>query len=153
MNPRWPLVQRKPVDLGRLLESVVADHSTLAESRNIDLGIEAPCQLVIDADEDSLRVLLNNLVDNALRYTQEGGRIDLQACHENGRTVLRVRDNGPACRSNTEAGCSTALPAGRPAGWGAGLGLSIVRNIATTIRPKSYCLMGWKARIKRPVVF
>jgi two-component system OmpR family sensor kinase len=116
-------VQRKPVDLGRLLESVVADHSTLAESRNIDLGIEAPCQLVIDADEDSLRVLLNNLVDNALRYTQEGGRIDLQACHENGRILLRVRDNGPACRSNTGP---AVRPLFRPDGQQAGRGARTV---------------------------
>jgi two-component system OmpR family sensor kinase len=123
-------VQRKPVDLGRLLESVVADHSTLAESRNIDLGIESPCQLVIDADEDSLRVLLNNLVDNALRYTQEGGRVDLQAGHENGRPVLRVRDNGPGVPLEYRDRLFDRFfrPDGQQA-WGAGLGLSIVRNI------------------------
>jgi len=124
------VVQRKPVDLGRLLESVVADHSTLAESRNIDLGIEAPGQLVIDADEDSLRVLLNNLVDNALRYTQEGGRVDLQACLENGRPLLRVRDNGPGVPLEYRDRLFDRFfrPDGQQA-WGAGLGLSIVRNI------------------------
>ncbi|HEX5342563.1 MAG TPA: ATP-binding protein [Duganella sp.] len=124
-------LQRKPVELGRLLESVVADHSTLAESRNIDLGIETPCQLVIDADEDSLRVLLNNLVDNALRYTQEGGRVDLQACLENGRPVLRVRDNGPGVPLEYRDRLFDRFfrPDGQQA-WGAGLGLSIVRNIA-----------------------
>jgi two-component system OmpR family sensor kinase len=123
--------QRKPVDLGRLLESVVADHSTLAESRNIDLGIEAPCQLVIDADEDALRVLLNNLVDNALRYTQEGGRVDLQACREDGRPLLRVRDNGPGVPLEYRSRLFDRFfrPDGQQA-WGAGLGLSIVRNIA-----------------------
>ncbi|RZT10288.1 two-component system, OmpR family, sensor kinase [Duganella sp. CF402] len=123
--------QHKPVDLGRLLESVVADHSTLAESRNIDLGIEAPCQLVIDADEDALRVLLNNLVDNALRYTQEGGRVDLQACREDGRALLRVRDNGPGVPLEYRSRLFDRFfrPDGQQA-WGAGLGLSIVRNIA-----------------------
>jgi two-component system OmpR family sensor kinase len=114
-------VQRKPVDLGRLLESVVADHSTLAESRNIDLGIEAPCQLVIDADEDSLRVLLNNLVDNALRYTQEGGRIDLQACHETAAPCCACATTAPACRSNTGTGCSTASSGRTASRRGAGL--------------------------------
>jgi two-component system OmpR family sensor kinase len=123
------------VDLGRLLESVVADHSTLAESRNIDLGIEAPCQLVIDADEDSLRVLLNNLVDNALRYTQEGGRIDLQACHENGRIrAARARQRpGVPLEYRDRLFDRFFRPTASRRG---GPRLSIVRNIATTIRPK-----------------
>nr|WP_229258824.1 ATP-binding protein [Duganella flavida] len=123
--------QRKPVDLGRLLEAAVADHSALAESRDIDLGVEAPCQVVIDADEDGLRVLLNNLIDNALRYTQRGGRVDLQAAHEDGRRLLRVRDNGPGVPAEHRGRLFDRFfrPDGQQA-WGAGLGLSIVRNIA-----------------------
>nr|WP_308936672.1 ATP-binding protein [Duganella radicis] len=122
---------RKPVDLGQLLADAVSDHSTLAESRDIDLGIEAPCRVLVDADEDSLRVLLNNLVDNALRYTQRGGRVDLQAGLEEGRPLLRVRDNGPGVPAESRNRLFDRFY--RPDGqqvWGAGLGLSIVRNIA-----------------------
>lgn len=123
--------QRRPVDLGLLLEAAVADHSALADSRNIDLGIEAPTQVVIVADADGLRVLLNNLIDNALRYTQQGGRVDLQTAVEDGRPLLRVRDNGPGVPAEHRARLFDRFfrPDGQQV-WGCGLGLSIVRNIA-----------------------
>ena len=123
--------QLRPVDLALLLESAVADHSALADSRDIDLGVEAPTQVMIDADQDGLRVLLNNLIDNALRYTQQGGRVDLQSAYENGRPLLRVRDNGPGVPEQYRARLFDRFY--RPDGnavWGCGLGLSIVRNIA-----------------------
>ncbi|WP_154357670.1 ATP-binding protein [Duganella aquatilis] len=121
----------RPVDLGLLLESAVADHSALADSRAIDLGVETPAQVVVAADPDGLRVLLNNLVDNALRYTQQGGRVDLQSAYENGRPLLRVRDNGPGVPEQYRARLFDRFfrPDGNDA-WGCGLGLSIVRNIA-----------------------
>lgn len=123
--------QRRQVDLGLLLEAAVADHSALADSRNIDLGVEAPAQVVIVADADGLRVLLNNLIDNALRYTQPGGRVDLQTAWENGRALLRVRDNGPGVAAEYRARLFDRFfrPDGQQV-WGCGLGLSIVRNIA-----------------------
>jgi two-component system OmpR family sensor kinase len=123
--------QLRPVDLGLLLESAVGDHSALADSRDIDLGIEAPAQVVIAADPDGLRVLLNNLIDNALRYTQHGGRVDLQTAYEDGRPLLRVRDNGPGVPEQYRARLFDRFyrPDGNDA-WGCGLGLSIVRNIA-----------------------
>ncbi len=123
--------QHKPVDLGKLLAEAVVDHSTLAESRDIDLGIETPRAVVIDGDADGLRVLLNNLVDNALRYTQRGGRVDLQVDYEGDRPLLRVRDNGPGVQAEYRGRLFDRFfrPDGQQA-WGAGLGLSIVRNIA-----------------------
>jgi two-component system OmpR family sensor kinase len=123
--------QRRQVDLGLLLEAAVADHSALADSRDIDLGVEAPAEVIIVADADGLRVLLNNLVDNALRYTQQGGRVDLLTAHENGRPLLRVRDNGPGVPEHHRARLFDRFfrPDGQDV-WGCGLGLSIVRNIA-----------------------
>jgi two-component system OmpR family sensor kinase len=121
----------RQVDLGLLLESAVGDHSALADSREIDLGVEAPAQVVVQADPDGLRVLLNNLIDNALRYTQQGGRVDLQSAYENGQPLLRVRDNGPGVAEQYRARLFDRFfrPDGNDA-WGCGLGLSIVRNIA-----------------------
>jgi two-component system OmpR family sensor kinase len=123
--------QLRPVDLGLLLESAVADHSALADSRDIDLGVEAPAQVTVAADPDGLRVLLNNLIDNALRYTQQGGRVDLQTAYEDGRPLLRVRDNGPGVPEQFRPRLFDRFyrPDGNDA-WGCGLGLSIVRNIA-----------------------
>jgi two-component system OmpR family sensor kinase len=119
------------VDLGELLVSAVADHCALADSRDIDLGVEAPGSILVQADRDGLRVLLNNLVDNALRYTQRGGRVDLHSAVEGGRALLRIRDNGPGVAPEHRERLFDRFF--RPDGnevWGCGLGLSIVRNIA-----------------------
>lgn len=126
--------QLKTVDLSQLLEAAVVDHSALADSRGIDLGVVAPAQgqpLQIVADPDALQVLLNNLIDNALRYTQQGGTVDLQAGMEAGRPLLRVSDNGPGVPVQYRARLFDRFyrPDGNDA-WGCGLGLSIVRNIA-----------------------
>jgi two-component system OmpR family sensor kinase len=123
--------QRAPVDLGTLLDGVVRDNLLLAESRAIDLGIDRPASIVIDGNEDSLRVLLNNLVDNALRYTQAGGRVDLQARCIDGRAALVVADNGPGVAPAHRDRLFDRFfrPEGNLA-WGSGLGLAIASNIA-----------------------
>ena len=125
--------QLQTVDLGELLEAAVADHSALADSRDIDLGVveTLPAPVLVQADPDGLQVLLNNLIDNALRYTQQGGRVDLQAALEEGRPLLRVSDNGPGVPRQHHARLFDRFfrPDGNDA-WGCGLGLSIVRHIA-----------------------
>ena len=125
--------QLQTVDLGQLLEAAVADHSALADSREIDLGVveTLPAPVLVQADPDGLQVLLNNLIDNALRYTQHGGRVDLQAALEEGRPLLRVSDNGPGVPRQHHARLFDRFfrPDGNDA-WGCGLGLSIVRHIA-----------------------
>lgn len=123
--------QRRPLDLGALLEAVVREYLLLAESRSIDLGIDMPASVVIDGNEDSLRVLLGTLVENALRYTQEGGRVDLQTCIASGRALLVVTDNGPGVAPAHRARLFDRFyrPEGNAA-WGSGLGLAIARNIA-----------------------
>ncbi|MEX0142088.1 sensor histidine kinase N-terminal domain-containing protein [Massilia sp. LMS1-1-1.1] len=125
--------QLHTVDLGQLLEAAVADHSALADSRDIDLGVvdAPPARVLVQADPDGLQVLLNNLIDNALRYTQQGGRVDLQAALEEGRPLLRVSDNGPGVPQQHHARLFDRFfrPDGNDA-WGCGLGLSIVRHIA-----------------------
>lgn len=129
--------QLHTVDLGQLLEAAVADHSALADSREIDLGVletpdaTAAAPVLVKADPDGLQVLLNNLIDNALRYTQRGGKVDLQAALEGGRPLLRVSDNGPGVPKQHHARLFDRFfrPDGNDA-WGCGLGLSIVRHIA-----------------------
>jgi two-component system OmpR family sensor kinase len=117
------------IDLAELARCAVPDHVALADSRSIDLGVDAPQAVWVDGDPDSLRVLLNNLVDNALRYTQPGGRVDLEAAYEDGRPVLRVRDNGPGVPPEARARLFDRFFRAGGDGEGCGLGLSIVRNI------------------------
>lgn len=128
-----------PVDLTELVRSVVGNFSIKAEHRNIDLGATTPDDaggMVVAGDGEQLTVLLNNLVENALRYTPPGGVVDVDASVRNGVPQLRVADTGPgiaqAERARVFDRFYRSVDATAPAsdGSGSGLGLAIVRAIA-----------------------
>ena len=130
-EPSLEEVAREEIDLVRLAREVVADHDALAESRGIDLGVEVESTASVRGQRDALRVMLGNLVDNALRYTPAGGRVDVIVGAEGGRPALRVNDTGPgippAQRERVfdrfHRGGDTETP-------GTGLGLAIVKRVA-----------------------
>lgn len=126
--------QRLPCELRALAQAVVAEHAILAESRDIDLGLADDGDggaLTVAAHAEGLAVMVGNLVDNALRYTQRGGRVDVSVGVARGQPYLRVADNGPGVPEGERARLFDRFY--RPDGnavWGCGLGLSIVRNVA-----------------------
>ena len=69
--------RRVPVRLDDLAREVVAELVPLADAGRIDLGVEAAQPATVRGDADELRTLLRNLVDNAVRYTPAGGRVDV----------------------------------------------------------------------------
>jgi two-component system OmpR family sensor kinase len=120
-----------PVELDRLARDVIAAQSLLAESRKIDLGLEPHEPAAILGDADALHVLLSNLVDNAIRYTPEGGRVDVSVACEGDCAVLRVEDTGPGIPLEERAHVFDRfyrLEHGDVPG--SGLGLAIVKDIA-----------------------
>ncbi|GJJ04351.1 two-component sensor histidine kinase [Duganella rhizosphaerae] len=120
-----------PTDVLALARQVVADHSILAENRGIDLGVAGSGEpLWVPVHPEGLSVMLSNLVDNAVRYTQPGGQVDVTAGMERGLACLRVADNGPGVPEAERGRLFDRFY--RPDGnavWGCGLGLSIVRNV------------------------
>ncbi|QJD30572.1 ATP-binding protein [Methylococcus geothermalis] len=130
-DPEAPPLPFTQLQLDELVRSVVGDMAALAADQAIDLGVATLESMVIQGNEEELRILLGNLIDNAVRYTPKGGRIDVSVRKEAGAAVLVVTDNGPGIsieerervfdrfyrgQDNTEAG--------------SGLGLAIVRRIA-----------------------
>lgn len=84
------------VDLCQLARQVVADCSTLAESRKIDLGCSTGAQpVVVWESAEHLRTMAGDLVDNAIRYTPDGGKVNVEVVRANDHVSLRVTDNGP----------------------------------------------------------
>ena len=80
-------MQLQPLDLNAYALEVSMEWAPQAIKRNIDLGFEgADHPLMIDADRDRLRELVNNLIDNAIRYSQSGGRVTVQTARR-GRPV------------------------------------------------------------------
>jgi two-component system sensor histidine kinase TctE len=123
------------VDLVALAIDAIADHLPAANARLQDLGFEGPATpgaVSVHGDRVLLRELLSNLVDNALRYTPEGGVITVEVRRDRaGRPVLAVRDTGPGVPDDERARVFEPFYRGRDAvASGTGLGLAIVRTIA-----------------------
>jgi signal transduction histidine kinase len=79
-----------------LLEQVAYGAALRAEDRLVAVAVTAPSDLLAPIDRDLLRRLLENLVSNALRFVDRGGRLELAAGLEGGQLVLAVRNTGPA---------------------------------------------------------
>ena len=114
----------------QLYRRAVEDLLPLAEAKNIDLGLEGSQDAQILGNELELLALVKNLLDNAIRYTPHGGKVDLSVSTLDGHAVLRVRDSGPGIPL-AERG-RVFDPFYRSLGSeqaGSGLGLSIVKTI------------------------
>jgi len=119
-----------PLALDALVKQVVADFSSLAEARDIDLGVGECAAITLTGQAESLRMMLGNLVDNAVRYTPRGGRVDVELREQAGIARLSVSDSGPgipaAERERVFERFQRLAGADIP---GSGLGLSIVKQV------------------------
>ncbi len=122
-------VRRERLSARELLESVRERFAARAGERGRDIDVEAPADLVVDADPLRLRQALGNLADNALRHGR--GAVTLSARREDGDTVLEVSDSGAGLGDLGDRAFERFVR-GDPArsGSGAGLGLAIVRAVA-----------------------
>ncbi len=109
----------------------IADTHTLALARQIDLGLEADPNTVVLGDREALRTLVRNLVDNAVRYTPSGGRVQVRIKNTVEGAVLEVTDSGPGIPASDRERAFDRFyrRASAPQG-GSGLGLAIVKAIA-----------------------
>lgn len=121
--------QIEPVALDDMAREIVAALSAQADIRHIDLGI-GECQPArCLGHAASLRAMLTNLVDNALRYIPEGGRVDVDVLNQDDAILLSVADNGPGIPVEERTrvfdrfyrGSGVEMP-------GSGLGLAIARQ-------------------------
>ena len=123
------------VDLAVLANDAIVARAPIADARGIDLGCTGTASVPVHGDPASLATLLANLLDNALRFTPEGGRVDVAMTDESGRAVLSVADTGPGVPAAErervfERFHRGVQPDDAVHGLGSGLGLSIVRRIA-----------------------
>ncbi|CAG0928096.1 partial Swarming motility regulation sensor protein RssA, partial [Rhodocyclaceae bacterium] len=106
------------------------DLATLAEARRQDLGIAGSEPVTVHGDAHALRMLLRNLVDNALRYTPEGGRVDVTVGRAAGAPFLQVTDTGPGIApADRERVFDRFYRVAGAGAAGTGLGLAIAQSI------------------------
>jgi two-component system, OmpR family, phosphate regulon sensor histidine kinase PhoR len=87
-------LELRPVDVGVLVAHTVDKLKPLAQTQRLSLHQTAPAGIVVSADADRLSQVLTNLVDNALKYTPEGGRVDVRVAAVNGEVEVLVNDSG-----------------------------------------------------------
>jgi signal transduction histidine kinase len=135
-DPEGELTRNERVELDGLVRAVVGNLSIQAEHRGIDLGATTTKAVAIQGDAEQLTVLLNNLVENALRYTPEGGVVDVEVGLRDDVAELRVIDDGPGIPEAERERVFVRFFRGEHATdkardkSGSGLGLAIVRAIA-----------------------
>lgn len=121
----------QPLSLADVAKLVVADAAPAAQARRIDLGLNHADDGGVMGYPEALRILVRNLVDNAIKYTPPGGTVDLEIRAMHGRVLLSVDDNGPGIPEEDRARVLDRFY--RVAGaetTGSGLGLAIVKSIA-----------------------
>lgn len=145
-----------PVRLADLTGRVIGEHLALAEAKEIDLGAAAVCDdTFVEGDAEGLRILLANLVSNAIRYTPAGGKVDVSVGEDDLGPFLEVCDSGPGIpAAERERVFDRFYRRQGENEAGSGLGLAIVKNIAArhgaAISLGDSALGGLRARIQFP---
>lgn len=117
------------VDLAQLAAEVAAVYEDSADDAGVTFVTSVPERLVVRADRDRLRQALANLVDNAVKYTPRGGRVDVEARQTGGAVSISVRDTGAGIPEHEIPRIWDRLYRGDQSRTtrGLGLGLSLVR--------------------------
>lgn len=123
---------RSRVDLGAVAADVAASLRPLAEAQGIPVTVSGD-GVEVAADPEHLRRAVRNLVENAVKYTGAGGRVDLEVWRRNGEAGLTVTDTGPGIPEALlerifDRFVRADMARSRSTG-GSGLGLSITREI------------------------
>jgi heavy metal sensor kinase len=124
-----------PLDLAALAAGVVEAMRPLAEARGVQLSLDKEGAAVVVGDEGRLRQVVINLLDNALKYTPEGGRVGVGVETKGGNALVTVRDTGIGIPAEHlphvfERFYRVDKARSREQG-GTGLGLSISKSIVT----------------------
>ena len=126
-----PARPMEPVSIHATWRRVLEDLMPLAEAKHIDIGVEDGPDVRVSVDSIELTTLIKNLVDNAIRYSPDGGRVNLAVRATGNQVLLTVADNGPGISPHERVRVFDPfyrIPGNEQIG--SGLGLAIVRTIA-----------------------
>jgi heavy metal sensor kinase len=152
--------QLGPVDLGQLAASTAEQMVLLAEDKAIKVVCEAADKVVVRGDKSHLKQVIVNLLDNAIKYTPKGGRIEIRVSARDGQAALEVSDNGPGIPPEAlphvfERFYRADKARSRELG-GAGLGLAIVKSICVAhhgdVRAESRAPVGTRIVLELPLM-
>ncbi len=127
-------LKREPLNLSIIVEHTAAAMRAQLEARQQELLVTVPdCPVRVSADPGRLEQIISNLLDNASKYTQPGGRIELTLAESRGEAVINVRDNGiglaPEALENIFDLFTQMNHPTENSGGGLGIGLTLVRRV------------------------
>ena len=123
-----------PVSLADMARQQVAEIAAEARLRGIDVGLVQADAGDVNGHDDALRILLRNLLDNAVKFSPDGGSVDVSVRRDGAALLLRVEDSGPGIEAAERVRALDRFYRGPDSATratsGSGLGLAIVRAIA-----------------------
>ena len=137
----------RDLDLRELARKAMETAAPEAAARGITVNLQAPDQVLMVADAGEIEIILNNLVSNAVKYNQDGGRVDLRLAADDATVTIEVADTGLGLAPEDAARLFEEFVRIKNEKTrnilGSGLGLSIVRKLAR--------LYGGEARVQSQV--
>jgi two-component system OmpR family sensor kinase len=125
---------RTEVNISLLARELIAEYQPLAEARKLDLGLEEMMPLTVCGSPEALRLIVKNALENALKYTSEGGEVTLRLRADEHDSIIEIVDDGPGIPSDEHARVFDSFYRMQDArGEGSGLGLTIAREAATRL--------------------
>lgn len=119
------------VDLEQLARETVSELLPTAHAKSLDLGLASSEPVTVTSQRESLHLILRNLLDNAIKYTPAGGRVDIAMGRDGGAAWLAVEDSGPGIpEAERERVFDRFHRVPGTQGSGSGLGLAIVHAVA-----------------------
>ncbi len=126
-------LSKERIDLADVIRSALAICAPLIERAGCSLKVEATDSLVVDADAVRMTQIVSNLLNNAAKYSPDGGRITIRLARDAGEAVIAVRDSGIGITAESlpkifDLFVQGDNPSTRSQG-GLGIGLTLVRNL------------------------
>jgi len=124
-------LQMENINISELIKDTVELYAHVAEDKNVSLHASSPDDLFLSADANRMRQVMANLMDNAVKYTPSGGRIDLDAFQRHHQAVITIKDTGAGISSEDTPKIWNRLYRGDQSRSqrGLGLGLSLVKAV------------------------
>jgi two-component system OmpR family sensor kinase len=119
------------VELVAMVQKTIADFAPIARQKNIDLSVAVSTATYVSGNADDLRAMMNNLIDNAIRYTPDGGQVEISVQGHDAMPCITVKDTGPGIHEDElPRVVDRFYRVPGSVSSGSGLGLAIVKQIA-----------------------
>ncbi|HRX71922.1 MAG: two-component sensor histidine kinase [Candidatus Competibacteraceae bacterium] len=125
------IAEASVVDVSAMVRELMAEYWRLAEAKRIDLGLEETAPFTLRGSRETLRLMISNALENALKYTPEGGEVTLRLRSDAQGDLIEIVDNGPGIPPAERERVFDAfyrIPGAK--GEGSGLGLAIAHEAA-----------------------